>query len=62
LEFLFLSIPPKIAQGYLVPRAKADVEAMIDGTLEEDSLLKEGEAIAEWLAAHPLPESERNPT
>lgn len=44
----------------LLPRAKADVEALIDGTLDEKRLLDQGEEIIAWLAAHPLPESERN--
>lgn len=39
----------------LVAAAKADVEALIDGTLDEKRLLEEGEEIAAWLAAHPLP-------
>jgi type I restriction enzyme, S subunit len=44
----------------LVEQAKDDVESLIDGTLDERRLFDQGEAIAAWLAAHPLPESERN--
>lgn len=39
----------------LVPQARANVEALIDGTLDAERLLADGAAIDEWLAAHPCP-------
>lgn len=40
----------------LIVSAKADVEALIDGTLDQAKLLAEDTAIDAWLAAHPRPE------
>lgn len=39
----------------LVAAARQDVEALIDGTLDEPALLAEGAAIEQWLAANPSP-------
>ena len=39
----------------LIPAAKADVEALIDGTLNESALLTEGEEIERWLKENPSP-------
>jgi hypothetical protein len=38
-----------------ISRAKRDVEALIDGTLNEAELLKDSDVIERWLAAHPSP-------
>lgn len=35
--------------------AKADIEALIDGKIDEDKLLAEGEEIERWLEANPSP-------
>jgi hypothetical protein len=44
----------------LLPHARADVQSLIDGTLDEKRLIAESDEITAWLTAHPLPESERN--
>jgi type I restriction enzyme S subunit len=41
----------------LINAAKADVEDLIDGTLDQAKLLADGAAIDAWLAAHPRPEA-----
>jgi type I restriction enzyme S subunit len=45
------------AASALIPAAKADVEALIDGTLTESALLAEGEEIEHWLKENPSPYS-----
>jgi type I restriction enzyme, S subunit len=42
------------AQG-LVPSAKMDIEALLTGTLDEGSLLREGNEISSWLDSNSLP-------
>lgn len=39
----------------LIQQSKSDVEALIDGTLNQEQLLSEGEEIARWLEANPCP-------
>ena len=39
----------------LIPKAKADVEALIDGSLDENALLTEGNQIEQWLTENPGP-------
>ena len=39
----------------LIDATRAGVEALIDGTLDEPTLLAEGEAIDQWLAENPSP-------
>ncbi|AUB82281.1 restriction endonuclease subunit S [Candidatus Thiodictyon syntrophicum] len=40
----------------LLSEARAAVESLINGTLDEPALLAEGEAIEQWLAANPSPQ------
>jgi hypothetical protein len=46
----------------LITCAKSDVEALIDGTLDEAALLAEGEAIDRWLKDNPSPHAPRRAT
>ncbi|MBK1643211.1 hypothetical protein CKO25_00780 [Thiocapsa imhoffii] len=39
----------------LISAARAGVESLIDGTLDEPALLAEGEAIEQWLSENPSP-------
>lgn len=39
----------------LIKQAKKDIEALIDGTLDQDALLDEGTQIETWLREHPSP-------
>jgi type I restriction enzyme, S subunit len=44
----------------LIRQAKADIEALIDGILDEEQLLSEGEEIARWLDANPCPREQEH--
>jgi type I restriction enzyme S subunit len=57
----------KVARGFrqaaeLICQAKAHVEALIAGTLDEPALLAEGEEIDRWLRKHPSPIAQRRAT
>jgi hypothetical protein len=41
----------------LINAAKADIESLIDGTLDQTALVAEGQAIDDWLVKHPRPDA-----
>jgi hypothetical protein len=44
----------------MIQSAKRDVEALIAGTLDDGQMLVQGQQLAEWLVAHPAPDSLEN--
>lgn len=40
----------------LIPRARLDVESLVDGTLVAEELVSQGEVLERWLAEHPSPD------
>jgi type I restriction enzyme, S subunit len=45
----------RISVQQYIKHAKSDIESLIDGTLDEDKLLAEGEEIEQWLKDNPSP-------
>ncbi len=58
-ELLKTCISNKNESEQLIIQAKSDIEALIDGTLDEDKLLAQGKEIDQWLKDNPSPYTER---